>query len=135
MNTAKFKYLSGDTFPYQPYPFQCPSGADNHILGLLSISPHLSDKHILVVGSHVPGGEVAETWLTGFVGAGSKQAERRCPTDPDPPDFGGGGLEGWKGGRGVAQQARMDLPCPWPRRLAAVVGAEGCQQDKPCESM
>ena len=100
MNTAKFKYLSGDTFPYQPYPFQCPSGADNHILGLLSISPHLSDKHILVVGSHVPGGEVAETWLTGFVGAGSKQAERRCPTDPDPPDFGGGGLEGGEGGEG-----------------------------------
>ena len=66
-----------------------------------------------MVETHVPGGEVVETWLTGFVGAGSKQAERRCPTDPDPPDFGGGGLEGgamgWKGGRGVAQQARIFL--------------------------
>ena len=56
--------------------------------------------------------EVAETWLTGFVGAGSKQAGRRCPGDPDPPDFGGGGVEGghWGGeGEGVAQQARIFL--------------------------
>ena len=56
--------------------------------------------------------EVAETWLTGFVGAGSKQAERRCPSDPDPPDFGGVGMEGGsglEGEGGVAQQARIFL--------------------------
>ena len=84
----------------------------------------------------MPGGEVAETWLTGFVGPGSKQAERRCPSDPDPPDFGGVGMEGgkWAGGGRVGGATGADLPCPWTQRLAAV-GAEGCQQDKPCESM